>query len=282
MRLARVLLDDTAAPCVAIERDGCLYDVAELEARWSSRPPSERAGDWFTRVIAMRCAGLASLDDRLARGERPTEARVERATTTLLAPCDETRQTYLEIEREDPGAAGRDHGAPRLHVGLARALVASGATTWLPRGAARAALSIDVAVVLAEDLLRATPDDARRAMLGCALVASCSGPGEDGPAPPESSRQIGPAMVTPIDWQPPRRRACVRTADRILFDGAIVLDVDRQAARLAALTDRVALCAGDVIALGVHAPRLEIPCDVEVEIAVERLGALRARAAARS
>ena len=89
MRIARVLHAPSPTPIIALERDGSLYDVAELDRHWDTRYAPERlsgSSDYDTRVIALSWAGLAELDVAVGSGRRPREARLLRGGCVRLAP----------------------------------------------------------------------------------------------------------------------------------------------------------------------------------------------------
>ena len=88
MRIARVLHESSPFPVSALERDGALYEIGELAERLGSRAAPDLllgATDFFARVIALRCAGLATLDERLCSGDRPTEALQTEARRTFVS-----------------------------------------------------------------------------------------------------------------------------------------------------------------------------------------------------
>src|SRR5262245_2069361 len=80
-------------PTLALERDGALYAVAELDRRFRTRFADGPAGDadFHRRVVALGGEGLAMLDERLVSGERPGVARILPAELVWLAPCDADR-----------------------------------------------------------------------------------------------------------------------------------------------------------------------------------------------
>ena len=72
------MVDDVAEPVLALERDGALYDVAELDRAFDTRLSPERmagASDFHVRAFALAGAGLHELDERLRAGDRPSAAR---------------------------------------------------------------------------------------------------------------------------------------------------------------------------------------------------------------
>ena len=187
MHIARVRVDEMAAPVLALEVDGAFYDVVALEERWGVRPWST-SGDFHARVFSARAAGLDFLDARLRGGDRPTEARLLTADLLPLPPCDTDRTTYVQ-------AAPQMVGTARFAVSEARSMVGDGQPVPL-RGGPR--VELGVAALLGDDLYDAGPRAAARAVLGFTLVADWS-PGDRWSAPvagPDGPSQLGPAIVT--------------------------------------------------------------------------------------
>src|SRR5262245_56994118 len=136
MRIARVLHAEAAIPTVALECDGALYDVAELDRHFDTRYSPERfrgASDFHTRVVALTCAGLAELDDALRSGRRPRAARLLPGTFTWMPPCATDRAAYIQLGpyRTDGAGAGdagagkaaAQRGEPLYWFGNARGMV---------------------------------------------------------------------------------------------------------------------------------------------------------------
>lgn len=273
MKIARLLHEDTeeTSPFVllALERDGALYDVAELERAFDTPYSPERfalAGDFHTRVIALACAGLFELDERLQAGERPSAARVLPGTFSWLPPCDTERALLVEL---------REGGAFRL--GNARNLGGHATATPFPEGEARPAFTLALAAVLREDLVRATPAEAERAVLGYTILNGWCGRDDEARDPAASRRtaaQLGPALVTATEVG---ELAGLRAQARV--DGRAVESVVLEgspAARLAEVSRWVDLRGGDVIAVPLRAG--EAPWGAPVEVLIERLGKLGGRA----
>ncbi len=178
MKLVVARVPERAAPVLALECDGALYDVAELEASPpgdDSAPARGLGAEFFCRVIAARCAGLAELEARVASGLRPTEARLLDGRYLLLPPCAEGRAAYWQIRSAARGApidfALRD----------ARALAGDAQPVCVPDALDERRFQVGLAAVLAEDLEHASAHEARRALLGVTLIIDW-GPACDEPS----------------------------------------------------------------------------------------------------
>jgi hypothetical protein len=283
VRIARVLRiveeEPSPFPVLALERDGALYDCGALDRAFDTPFTPERlpgAEDFHTRVVALRCAGLDELDDRLRAGDRPSSARLLPGEFAWLPPCDTERALY--VQAQPYGEAG----APPYRVGNARALLGQGASVPFPADEDRPDFGLAVAAVLAEDLDAASPDEAAQAILGYALLNAWRGATAIDVPP-----QIGPVLVTPDEaGDVGHLRAQVR------IDGAVVLAsegglVSSPAEAIAAAILSGPLRAGDVIATGclreacAAAHGVTIAFGATVELGVERLGRLAGRAARR-
>ena len=283
MRLARVLIADAPTPQVALERDGCLYDVETLEERWGTRFSPERfanAGDFHTRVVALDGAGLDELDRRLCSGERPTEARLATDGFVWCPPFAADRAMFVELQ-----GAG-DDGEPRYRIGNARAISGHGATLVFPSFEERPEVRLDVAVMLREDLVHATPAETLTAIAGVAVLAAWTGLDErdraraasrgDG-ASRDRATQLGPVLVTLDELGPlAGKRARVRLGDRIL-ERTISSSLEEIAASVAALSQVLDLCAGDLVGAGLDLARLVVPAGASIDLAIDGLGRLGGR-----
>src|SRR5215212_2556822 len=132
MRIARLIHDSSPLPVSALERDGALYEIGELAKRLGSQGAPDLlvgATDFFARVIALRCTGLATLDERLCAGDRPTEARIQPGSFVWLPPCDIDRAFYVHV---DPAPLGEMTGEPTYWIGNARGLLGHEARVALP------------------------------------------------------------------------------------------------------------------------------------------------------
>ena len=247
MRLARLRKADFATPIVALFCDGAYYDVAELEARWFARRPP-LGGDFFERVVSRRASGLRELYDRLFLGDRPTEARIVAGEYLPLPPTAVDRCSLFRF-----GPVDEAPEEPRASVGNSRALVGDGSPAVFG-GGGPAACEIGLAVVLAEDMSFATPQEAQEAVLGFGLMVDW----HRGPRKAEAAEgglglatHFGPDLVV-------RDRGTALVAEAML-----TVDVGGQqrevvsavcafepSEALSYLSQRCALRAGDVVGLG--------------------------------
>lgn len=265
---------------LAIERDGALYDVAELDRIFDTAYAPDRfagAGDFHTRVIALRGAGLDALDDRLRRGERPSEARLLPDAVLWLPPRDPDRALFVQMA--SPRVA---RAAPSFRFENARALVGHAGRVIFPADEGRPDYELGVAAILAEDLERATPRDAEAAILGFAILNGwCGRDAED--ADPSAARlvaaQLGPVLVTADDIEDlARLRAQVRVDRRVVISADLGGWTFSAAESIAWASRHTPLRAGDVIGLGCVASGASaraLPAwGSDVELLVERLGKL--------
>jgi Fumarylacetoacetate (FAA) hydrolase family len=282
MRIARVLRlvdgEPSPFPVLALERDGAVYDVGELDRAFGTHFVPERlpgAEDFHTRAIALECAGLDALDDRLRAGDRPSSARLLPGTFAWLPPCDTERALYVQV-RGDGDDGGRPH-----RVGNARALLGPGAAVPFPAEEERPDFGLGIAAVLGEDLEDAGPEDAGRAILGYALLNAWRGATAEGvPA------QLGPVLVTVDEvGDVGQLRAQVRIERRAVVLAGMGLS---PTASIAEACRSGPLRAGDVIGVGcVRGGRgashgVTVVYGAEVEVGVERLGRLVGRAVRRA
>jgi 2-keto-4-pentenoate hydratase/2-oxohepta-3-ene-1,7-dioic acid hydratase in catechol pathway len=173
--------------------DGAYYDVAELEARLGHGPP--RPVDFRARVLGLGCAGLRELDERVRAGFRPTEARLLAGSFLPLACCDTDRAALVQM-----GPYDLDTGQPVFRLRDARSLVGDGQYISFPAHAAEPRVEAAIAVVLADDIVRATPEQAARAILGYALALDWYSSASSSPWPArlaehDAGAQLGPLLV---------------------------------------------------------------------------------------
>jgi 2-keto-4-pentenoate hydratase/2-oxohepta-3-ene-1,7-dioic acid hydratase in catechol pathway len=287
MRIARVLHEASLTPVVALERDGALYDVAELERQWDTRFSPDRiggAGDFHARVIALACAGLDDLDERLRAGSRPTEARLLPGSFLWLPPCDVDRCAYLQM---GPSPRGSGDEEPRYWFGNARGLLGHETSVPFPAHEDEPELELGLAVVLGEDTRRATPEQAERAILGYTVV-------NDWTARQQWKRdraraageirakgfatQLGPVLVTSSEMGDPTD---LTTRVRIEGDEAqppslVSASSITIAQAIAYISDQIDLRAGDVIGAGCLVA-CRVPYGVTAKVAIERIGVLAGR-----
>jgi hypothetical protein len=265
VRLARVLYD--GSPIVALERDGALYDVTSLEERFGATHCAEglrRADDFHARVVSLGCAGLADLDAALLAGRRPTEARLATAPI-FLPPCDTDRALVVMSELSSTALE-----EPALRIAPARSSQGSGALLSFSNVETRFDLTVGVAVLLGEDLHRATADEAARSFVGLCIGAvwTCH----------ETARtalQLGPVLVTPPDasWTDVLRAQTridgVAEPPRPLEEARFSL------AEIAAFASQTQeLRAGDLVLSLRARAATGLAVGARVEVSVERLGKL--------
>jgi hypothetical protein len=304
VRIARVLYKSSdeisPLPVLALERDGALYAVSELERVFGTQFSPERlagTGDFHTRAVALGGAGLEDLDDRLRAGDRPSAARIVPGSFAWLPPCDTDRALYVQLAGDDepwsttglgaaePGSApypGRD--GPLHRFGDARGLVGHEGAVPFPPGEGRPCFELGIAAVLREDLEGAGSAEAARAILGYAILDGWSGRDEE--ARPGTSRvpaQLGPVLVTPGEvGDPARLKAQVRVDGTIAATPGMGGGVFSLAESIAWVSRWHQLRAGDVIGVGcVQGGRGDVTYGATVELHVEKLGKLAGRAVRR-
>lgn len=280
MRIARVLAADPeeAAPFVrlALERDGAIYDVAELDRIFDTPYAPDRlprADDFHARVVTLGGAGLPELDARLRAGDRPTEARLFPDAFSWLPPCDTERALLAHV------TAG---AAPSFRLGNARSLAGHGARIAFPSDETRPDFEPAIAAFLAEDLEGATAEEAEAAIFGYAILDVWRGLDErdrDPSASPRVPSQLGPVLVTADEVGDIQRLRAERRVDGVpCGPGPIGAWARSAAASIAWLSRWTKLRAGDVVS--VHDPSIDalsrapVPWESRVDVLVERLGKL--------
>ncbi len=225
MRIARVLHERSPLPVIALERDGALYDVEALDEHLQARrspDPLVAATDFFTRVIALRCAGLAALDERLCAGKRPTEARLLPGSFLWLPPCDTDRSLYVHVEL---ASSSEENAEPSYWIGNARGMLGHDATVAFPPHETRPTSELGIAAVLCEDLRRATADEAEDALVGYAILNTWTA--RDAAKRHQNPGQtcaLGPMLVTRADaGDVARLRMQARIDGQVVANGTIGL-----------------------------------------------------------
>ncbi len=277
MKIARILHESCPFPVVALERDGALYDVAELDLRFAT--PRARgllgsASDFFSRVIALGGVGLDELDQRLAAGYRPTEARIAPGSFLWLPPCDPDRAMLVHVAR-DPA------GERTVRLGNARAILGHEAPAPFPGGATLPELELGVAAILGDDLRRASVDEAHRAILGAAIVndwaaRDLEARGLGALQCRDFATQLGPVLVTRSELEGAAiLRTQIRVGGVIRASGALANPLVELAEAVACASQHLELRAGDIVTLAVPLARRE-PVDygARVDLLIERLGKL--------
>ncbi|MBW2527508.1 MAG: fumarylacetoacetate hydrolase family protein [Deltaproteobacteria bacterium] len=279
MKLARVRIESMATPVLAFVADGAVYDVAALEA--SLDLPTWSAADFHTRVISVGGAGLPELYERLRAGHRPTEARLPPGEYLPLAPCDTDRAAYVQLAPYDAGA-----GEPQFVHRTVRSAVGDEQPVALPSAAAPPCFEAGLAVVLSDDLWRATPREAHKAILGYTLALDWRS-WRDDPAwharRPwlDAPLQLGPTLLTADELESVDRLAArVRVGDHEWSAGTVGDWRFPPAESLAFVSQHLELQAGDVVGLGRllmgSAQRVgrALGFHERVTLSVERLGRL--------
>lgn len=298
MRIARVLRAEDLRPIVALERDGALYDVAELERLFGAKhAPGHIAEPWdfHTRVVALAGAGLAELDDRLLAGDRPTEARLYPGSFVWLPPCETDRAMYVQLcEAVSDG----DHGSrtPAYWIGNARGFLGHGASVPFPPREPEPDVELCLAAVLGEDLRCAGSAEAARAILGFTVLGCWTARREErryqgAGASPTRARdfgpQLGPVLVTKDEVGDVQAlRSIVRAGGEALRGSPAGAWSFTLAESIAFVSAHIELHAGDVISAP-RAPRASdgsgaaqgggLAYDAPVELTIERVGKLSGR-----
>ena len=268
MRIARVQIAEVATPVLALVVDGAVYDVTKLELLWGL-PADFGGGDFHTRVVAARCAGLAEIEARLTSGPRPSEARLLPGDILPLPPCDTERCSYLQIGPHELGG-----GEPSFEQRDSRSLVGDGQPVAVAlEGGQQAALEVGLAAVVGDEIWRAGAREAERAVLGYTLLLDwwdrVDGwtrwrPGARAPS------QLGAHLLTGIGFRTlTRAEALLRlpAEERRLDFGAWRYQPGEL---LAWLSQRVRLCPGDVVGLGRLAPAESLAAGDRVSLGLTR------------
>jgi len=283
MKIARVLHQSLPRPIIALERDGALYDIGALDRCFETPFHPERlvgATDFFSRVVALRGAGLDELDERLRVGDRPTEARLLPGTFIRLPPCDTDRALYVQQLPEDSA----HDPSPGYRIGNARAMLGHEACVPFPSNEARPAFDLGLAVILAEDLRFASADEAEQAILGYTILSDWkardiearlgAGPAHD------FATQLGPTLVTRDEIEDlSRLRAQVRIDGQVVVDTRVDTGAFSVAETIAFMSQFIELRAGDVIGVRCagRGGATQSAYGTVVELLIERLGKLSGR-----
>lgn len=279
VRLARVLHGSSPVPVLALERDGALYDAAELDRIFGTRFSPDHlpgASDFHTRVVALGGAGLETLDERLRAGDRPAAARLLPGTFVWLPPCDTDRAAYVQLAPYDEPSP-----EPLHRLGDARSLLGHESPIAFPSTEERPSFELGVAALLWDDLSGAEPEEAERAVFGYTILNGWSG-ADAGQSAWTASRvpaQLGPVVVSASDVGDLGR---LKAQARI--DGKVISTTTAEgcsfplAAALAWVSRWTPLRGGDVVGLGcLRGGRGEAPFGAGVDLLVERLGKLTGR-----
>ncbi len=289
MRLARVLHSQSPAPLVALERDGCLYDAAELDRHFGS-PVSQTVpfdtSDFHLRVFALRGVGLDKLDDHLRGGDRPTEARLSKANLLWLPPCSSDRVLYAQLDAlPRPGALDE---LPRYHLGNARTLYAHQETVPFPHDEQQPEADVVIAALIGEELRSSTVAEVENAIVGYSILVRWVAPNAEKRGGHSHGRDfatsLGPLLVTKDeagDIEQARVRLRVASDTR---DLVVRRDSDWSLTEAIAFVSRhVPLAPGDFVGaqpiVGARAAirELGLSFGTTLEVSVERLGKLTSR-----
>ncbi len=248
MRIALVRVEEIATPVVALVVDGAYYDVAVLESVWSLQS-AVQGGGFHARMLAARCAGLEELDRRLRSGHRPTEARLLPGTYLPLPPCDPDRAAHVQLAPWDhPGEV------PIYQQRDSRSLVGDGQPLVFPPGAQQPHLEVGLAVVLADDLWRATAQEAERAILGITLMLDWSTvdePWASAPRDPGPASHLGAELLLGPRWAAlGEAMVSLTIADRTYEAGQVAGWRFSPAESMAYVSQHRPLRAGDVVGTG--------------------------------
>ncbi|MEZ4294414.1 MAG: fumarylacetoacetate hydrolase family protein [Polyangiaceae bacterium] len=284
MRIASVLHDASPEPdgapllpTLALERDGALYGVALLARAFGVRAPELTfAPDFHHVVVALRAAPLFDLDARLRSGERPTSARLRPGTFTWLPPCSPDRAAFFRCSSSPAPAPARPsrERPPSFAAGTPRTFLGHDSAVPLPLDPpAPIDVEASLAVLLADDLHRATAAEAHRAILGYTLHLAWS---------PGHLAQLGPVLVT-LDELPhaPPPRTLLRIDGAAHPTAPLAAAPFTPAESIAWISQHIPLQAGDLISTGClrapAAPRPALTPGARVDFTIERLARLAGR-----
>lgn len=291
MRIAHVLQLETSRPVVALERDGALYDVAELDRCFGTRfAEIPGASDFHTRVIGLGRAGFATLDERLRSGDRPAAARLHADAFIWLPPCVTSRAAYIQLGSYAT-APGADR--PSYRFGNSRGLIGHAASVPFPAAEDEPDYELNLGAVLGEDLRRASPSEVERAIAGYTILndwtarrseAAAAARGFPMSEGKDFATQLGPVLVTPDELGSIEE---LRTRVRVGAEARPTARVGAWAFSLAEsisfVSDQVELRAGDVIGAGcvpggsAASVGKHLDYGATVELVIERIGKLIGR-----
>lgn len=300
MRIACVLHEASSemdgrplSPTVALERNGALYGVSALARAFGPRYGElADAADFHPTVVALAAEPLRELDERLKAGERPSSARILPGTFTWLPPCDTERAAFVACA---PCAAPSavPPAEPSYRIGSARTFLGHEATVPFPEGETEPDVESALAVVLADDVWRATAAEAERAFLGYALLLGWTARGalrrlsERGVsrAPARTfAAQLGPVLVTPDEaGSLDALRMQLRLEGAPLAMSTLGTWAFSPSESIAWISQHLPLRAGDVIGVGLGREGsaadagASVRYGARVELAVEKLGRLSGR-----
>lgn len=289
MRVARVFHPSSPTPLLVLERDGCLYDVAELDRQFNT-PTSQRVpfaeADFHLRVFALRGVGLEKLDDYLRGGDRPTEARLSKSRLLWMPPCSGDKALYVQIDGLPRRGATDEF--PQYHIGNARNLFAHQETVPFPHDETHPEAEVVIAALIGEELRAATVEDVEEAIVGYSILVSWIAPVAEKRSGLTHGRafatSLGPVLVSkdevgPIEALRARVRVAGESRDlepRTTSDWSLC-------EAIAYMTRHVPLIPGDFVggeplAGGREAIReLGLSFGTTFEVSVERLGKIASK-----
>lgn len=250
MRFVRYASNDASQPRLALERDGQLFDVADLEEQLRITVRAEPASDFRTRIAVLRCAGLDELDRRLLRGQRPPLAFRDESRVMRLAPCDVERCHFVRVA----GPSTETDGRISVWLGDARSL--SGPAAYVsPAGRAPCAWVVPcIAAMLGDELFQASEQEALRAIVGFSVMNDWwfedSPPDDSLIRPPSTRAQLGPALVSPDEVGPLERLvARVYLGEALRWQASLAHTQPTVAQAIALASQHYQLRPGDVVGL---------------------------------
>ena len=247
LRLANIV--HLGQEVLALEHRDILVSVPEIEHSFgleSSPAQFADATSFRRRVFSLGLSGLSDVLEVLADGEPPANAVLSSAECMYLAPTT-VDPALFEF-------AASDHGPPVFHRGFGRCLLGHDAPLPIPVDEPDAEVSAQIAAVLAEDVRDATPEQARRAILGYSILSMWVLPMRDRLSSGWGHYrlgQLGPCLVVPNEsFDPAQCDVCIRVNGEKTASGSAGRLRMRFDEMIAFASDGVELHAGDVIASG--------------------------------
>jgi 2-keto-4-pentenoate hydratase/2-oxohepta-3-ene-1,7-dioic acid hydratase in catechol pathway len=225
------------------------------------------------------------LYERVRAGYRPSAARLLPGEFLPLAPCDTDRAAFVQM-----GPYELDGPHPVFRHRDARGLLGDGQSVPFPEPIEQPDVEPSLAVVLREDLWRATAEQAERAVLGYSLLLHWTA--ADGlddwrcrPSELEPACQLGPTLVSADELRAVAELGVrVRVGEHEWSAGKVGGWTYAASESLAYVSQHVELRAGDVVGAGrfrgasPSAAGRRLSYGDWVSVTVERLGTLTGRA----
>ena len=267
--------------------DGAYYDVGTLEEHWSTGR-RDWGDDFFRRVFGARAMGLDELDARLRTGQRPTVARLLDGDFVPLPPCDPSRAALVHVAAPQPPpsepAPPSSPPSPRHEHRDSRALVGDGQPVAFPHDVERLHVLPRLACVLGDELSRAEPSEARRAICGYSLLLDWTRRRRPTVEPldgTEAPAQLGPYIVAGGEARLLQDRSYrLEIGGECVFERTVAELTYRPEELLAWVSYHVALRPGDVVAIDVTPHGIAYPVDegVTAVLSVDPVMTLSGRA----